>query len=603
MLWWTIAIVVGYIAGQWTTKKTPVPNAGPHTYNLRTFEAPRMSGLPLRAVAVLLDIPVLGHLLTYLLFRNNMFHTLRSLELVCSPTFFPLVHDFNKDSEIDHTTKLTPTEFLQQALAHVGQESSSQGQVFASIDDYARAYKSGKVLPSEIAQKVIAAIKESDAREIPLRYVIALQEDDVLKQARESDARIKAGKPLSIFDGVPISIKDEFDVKGYPTTCGTAIYSAVAVEDAAVAHRLREQGAILIGKTNMVEIGISTKGVNPHYGSPRNPYNIRHHTGGSSSGSAGAVGSGLFPITVGADGGGSIRVPAGLCGAVGLKPTFGRVSEHGCFPLCWTVAHAGPIASNVRDCALGYAVLAGVDPQDPQTTLQPPVILPNFDLLTSQPAPLKGLRIGVYSQWFDHAAPEVVKSCRAAVDILSSLGGEIVEIPVLEGLLEYARLSHTTTILTEMGSSVAAYFDNPTRSKFGYDSRLTLTVTKLLTSRDYLQANRLRTLAIASVKKLFESVDILVTPTTAETASRINTPDGKEDVDVTMEALMMRFVFLGNFTGIPGISVPCGYTPEGLPIGFQIMGRWWEEHVLLKVAHVLEQRIDKRAPAQLFSHL
>lgn len=604
MLLWILAASLGvafYLKSR-TPNKVVVPSPGPHAYNLRTLKGPHVNGGALRFFANLFEIPFLDKLLVYILFRTNLFHSLRHLQLKCEPTFNPLIHDFEKDAVIDHSTKLSAEEFLQRESDNV-EKGTNEVPIFTRVSDYARAYRKGTILPSEVAKKVLQSIKENNNSNLPLRAIINILEDDVMQQAKQADERIKAGKPLSIFDGVPITVKDEFDQKGHPTTCGTAYCTVVAQEDAAVARKMRERGAILIGKANMHEIGISTFGFNPHHGTPRNPYNLQHHTGGSSAGSAAAVGSGLVPFAVGADGGGSIRVPAGICGAVGLKATYGRVSEIGAFPLCWTVAHAGPIASNVRDCALGYAVLAGVDPADRNTVDQPPVIVPNLDEVPSS-LPLQGLRIGVYSEWFDHAAPEVVKSCRSALDILKSLGGTIVELPVLDGILEYSRVAHTIVITTEMGAAIAPYYEDPAiRKKFGLDVQISLKITSGITGRDYVQANRIRTLAIEATKELFSKVDIIASPTTARPAPRINTPDGKEDMDVEVVGNLMRFAFLANFTGIPGISVPCGYTPEGLPIGFQMMGRWWEEHTLIKAAYALEQHVKKQAPSKLFSHL
>lgn len=197
-----------------------------------------------------------------------------------------------------------------------------------------------------------------------------------------------------------------------------------------------------------------------------------------------------------------------------------------------------------------------------------------------------------------------MRSCRAAVDTLVSLGAEKVEVTVMDGIFEFCRLAHTMIILSEMRSAIHSFLDcGETRSKFGLDSQLTLCVSKPLTASDYMQASCLRTLAIQSMKEAFSSVDLIITPATATTAPRINTPDGKEEIDVRMEALLMRYVFVGNFVGIPALTMPCGYTPEGLPIGVQLLGRWWEEHVVLKAAFALESRITKREPAVSFSNL
>eukprot|EP00026_Physarum_polycephalum_P004915 Phypoly_transcript_04941.p1 GENE.Phypoly_transcript_04941~~Phypoly_transcript_04941.p1 ORF type:complete len:606 (+),score=113.87 Phypoly_transcript_04941:197-2014(+) len=605
MWWWIIGGLVLYVlySGTKSVKAKVVPSPGPHGYFLRTMKGPHLSGGALRFFTHVLEFPVVGPFLISLLFKTNFFHTLRNLQMTCGPTYQPSVHDFKKETD---SSDISAEDFLQRENENVGknQDSSSEKPVFTTVGDYARAYRKGDTTPSEVARKGIQALKENDKTNKPIRAIISLIESDVMQQATAADERFKSGKPLSIFDGVPITVKDEFDQKGYPTTCGTAYYNVVAQEDATVARKMRERGAILVGKSNMHEIGISTFGFNPHHGTPRNPYNLNHHTGGSSAGSAAAVGSGLVPVAVGADGGGSIRVPAALCGAVGLKATYGRVGEHGAFPLAWTVAHAGPIANNVRDCALAYAALAGEDSHDPFSQGQPPVTVPNFSELSNS-QPLKGMRIGIYSEYFNHADPEIVKSCRAAVEILTNLGGTLLEVPVLPGLLEYARVAHTIVITSEMGASISPFYgDLPTRKRMGLDVRISLGITSALKGKDYVQANRIRTLAIESVKELFSSVDILVTPTTAQVAPRITTPDAKEDLEIAVVGNLMRYAFLANFTGIPGISLPCGYTPEGLPIGFQIMGRWWDESTLLKVAYVLEQQLQKKnTPQKLFTHL
>ncbi len=241
------------------------------------------------------------------------------------------------------------------------------------------------------------------------------------RRRRLAQERIRSGHPLSLLDGVPVAVKDEIDMKPYPTTVGTRFLGAApAAEDSTVVARLRAAGALLVGKANMHEIGINPNGANAHYGMVRNPYDVRCDPGGSSSGSSAAVAAGLVPVAIGADGGGSIRIPAALCGIVGLKSTFGRVSEFGAAPLCWSVAHLGPLTASVEDAALTYGLVAGPDPSDPNTLVQPPVTLAGWNRTD-----LHGVRLGVYRDWFEHAAPEVVQTCKAMLETVKSAGAEI----------------------------------------------------------------------------------------------------------------------------------------------------------------------------------
>ncbi|MCK5197858.1 MAG: amidase, partial [Spirochaetales bacterium] len=214
--------------------------------------------------------------------------------------------------------------------------------LFPGIDDYASLYRKKKITPLEVAEKLLEIIYDDEGAD-PLNAIIKLDREDFLGQAADSAERLKAGKPRSLLEGVPIAVKDEIDALPYSTNVGTSFLGqSAAAADAEVVRRLREAGALILGKANMHEIGIGVTGINPHFDSTRNPHNPECYTGGSSSGSAAAVAAGYCPAAIGADGGGSIRIPASLCGVTGLKPTFGRVSERGAAPLCWSVAHIGP---------------------------------------------------------------------------------------------------------------------------------------------------------------------------------------------------------------------------------------------------------------------
>jgi Asp-tRNA(Asn)/Glu-tRNA(Gln) amidotransferase A subunit family amidase len=457
--------------------------------------------------------------------------------------------------------------------------------------DYQRAYRDGKLGPEAVAEAVLTAIRDSnDYRIPPLRAIIACDEEDVRRQARASAERWQRGSPLSPLDGVPVAVKDELDQVPYPTTAGTRVFGdRPARADATAVARLRAAGALLVGKANMHEIGLGVTGMNPHTGFTRNPWDPGRVSGGSSSGSGAAVGAGLVPIALGADGGGSIRIPAGLCGVVGLKPTFGRVSEHGAFPICWTVAHVGPLAATALDCALAYAVCAGPDPLDPQSLAGPPVSLEG---LTDG---IAGLRLGIYRPWFEHADAEVVAGCDRMLAYLQTRGARLVEVDIPD--LEPLRVAHALTIITEIASCLEPVYASGKQERLSAETRISIAVARTLTGRDFVQAQRVRSEAIGHFGAALERADVIVTPTTACLPPRIRKealPSGESDL-VTLTALM-RFVVAANFTGLPAISFPAGYSSAGLPIGMQAIGRWWDEGLLLRLAHAAEGGVEPRTP-------
>lgn len=548
------------------------------TYDLKTARAPRLAGLALSAAAGLLESPLTRSLLVPGLLRDTGVAGFRDLHLAEAPAVAPPV----PRGTLPASTKAAPD-----LAATAAGARPSPAFAFESVSDFARAYREGRTDPAKVAERVLSAIEAGEARTPKMRAMVAVRAADVRAQARASAERLARGQPLSVLDGVPVAVKDELDLEGYPTTAGTRFLNTVATQDATVVARLRAAGAVLIGKANMHEIGIDTSGFNAHHGTPRNPYLPGRYTGGSSSGSAAAVAAGLCPLAVGADGGGSIRIPAALCGVVGLKATWSRVSEAGAFPLCWSVAHVGPIASTARDAAIGYALMAGPDGRDPHTLGQPPVSLDGLE------AGVKGLRLGVYTPWFDDAAPEVVAACRALLARLERDGAVLVEVELPD--LELCRVAHAVTILSEMATSMDAYAAH--RQEHGLGVRLNLALARALTNRDYVRAQQARTRFSAHVERALTRVDVLVTPTTAITAPEIGAdvlPRGESNLDVT--SALMRYVFPANLTGHPAISFPAGYDAQGAPIGLQGIGRYWDEATLLRLAEAAHGLVDRRAP-------
>ncbi|MEA5079870.1 MAG: amidase, partial [Anaerolineaceae bacterium] len=451
----------------------------------------------------------------------------------------------------------------------------------------------GQTTPVDVAEQAIRSIQASQKTQPAMNSISMSDESEIRKQAQTSAELIKKGKPRSLLEGVPVVIKDEIDVVPYPTTVGTKFLGKhPASKDARVVTRLREAGALIIGKTNMHEIGIATNGENVHFGRIANPYDLSRDTGGSSNGSGAAVAAGLVPVAIGADGGGSIRVPASLCGVVGLKPTFARVSEAGAAPLCWSVAHIGPLAASVEDAALTYQIIAGPDEAEPLTLQQPPVTIDGWN----EPD-LKGLRLGIFDDWFNHADKEVVEGNRKMVAEFEKAGATIKSITIPE--LDAMRVAHAVTILSEMAACMENYPEN--FKDFAASTQLSLVIGQEKSAHDNIQAQRMRTRAMRIFSEIFQDVDAILTPTTALTAPVIPQAalsNGWSDLSTDTE--MMRYVYSGNLTGLPAISFPVGYDSHNMPIGMQAMGRHWEEKLLLRIAYNAEIRMKRVLPTTYF---
>ncbi len=451
----------------------------------------------------------------------------------------------------------------------------------ATTAQFAAAFRSDAKLPIAVADRAIAAIAAMDTGAARMGWFITHRPDDIRLAAAASAQRFAQGRPLSILDGVPVVLKDELDQAGYPTTLGTKYRTADASADATVVARLKAAGAIILGKANMNEIGINPIGLNPHYGPARNPWNRGHITGGSSSASAATVAAGLCPISIGADGGGSIRIPAALCGVVGLKATFGRIPETGVPPLCWNVGHVGPLGLTIADVAAAYAIIAGPCAGDSVSLAQPPHHL--HDLGNQD---MRGIRLGICWPYFEDADDDVVKNCKIAVQALVDRGATIVEIAPPE--LNIIKWSHAVIILSEMATAMLPDVVADS-SRFALDSRTNLAIGRQLLATDLVHAMRHRQHITKTMLDVMKTVDIIVTPTTATTAPAIPEyalPDGESNLPVVDS--LMRFIRVGNITGFPGLAVPCGIDPKGLPTSVHLMGRPYEEALLLRAGRVVE---------------
>lgn len=452
--------------------------------------------------------------------------------------------------------------------------------VYNTTADYYKAYKAGQCTPVDVAKFVLDSILSSNQRSPPLRAVVMTDKEYTMNLAEESAKRWKEGQPLSLIDGVPITIKSELNKDPFllnPGTCFKTICGDIQ-EDAIVVTRLINMGAILVGQTNMQEYGTGVIGSNPNkeFLTPCNPYNDKCYCGGSSSGSAASVAAGLCPISIGADGGGSIRVPASLCGIVGLKPTYHLLDTTGFMPQSVTVGVGGPLCSSTLDAAIAMSIMCpgGVD-------------LEGFGR-----EDLKGIKVGVYKEYFEHADPEIVTSCKKALDVMLSLGAVVVDIVIPE--LEEVRIAHMITITSEMANAIMVEIDK-NFDKVVPETLLPISAGLNSSAVGYINSQKQRTRSIRVLESIFKQVDIIATPTNGVPAPFI--PPGAEECGYgngQLAARLMRYSPLANLTGIPGISLPVGQTTkDGLPIGLQFMGPWFSEGMLLTVAYALEKRLSQ----------
>ena len=572
-------------------------------YNLKSISIPRTSGRTLKILVRLLRTPGIRLLLIPLLLKQAGLTSLRKSKVKDFPVMEPIHPVESKITSaaakksikefIDSTQnkRQTPTD---EKTGSAAKQSLFQPETAA---DFHRAYLEEKTTPVDVAMRLLDIVRSIEESAVPLRPFIAWEERELMQQARASTERYERGESLGILDGVPISVKDELDMQPFPTMVGTKFYNTQPpAEDATTVSRLRSAGALMVGKTNMHEIGIGVTGLNVPYGTTRNPHHLDHYPGGSSSGSAAAVAAGLSPIALGLDGGGSIRIPASLCGVVGLKTTWGRISSAGSAPLSWSVSTVGPITSTADDAALAYSFLAGADPRQLRTQNQPPVDLQDFNN-----ANLAGVKLGVFSPWFKHASTDIVQNCERMLDAFKAQGASIEEIEIPE--LNEARIAQIVTILTEMLTSLQPHFKT-FRQPFGLDALLNLTLAKEFSGCDYVKAQRIRAELIRNLTQIYQQVDAIVTPTTACTAPPI-LPDalinGESDLSTLTE--LMRYAPQANIGGFPAISFPVGYDAKGLPVGMQLMGRPWEESFLLRMAKTSEPFFTRHPPMMRFSLL
>jgi aspartyl-tRNA(Asn)/glutamyl-tRNA(Gln) amidotransferase subunit A len=412
---------------------------------------------------------------------------------------------------------------------------------------------------------------------------VTLTEDAALAAARQADAELAGGVDRGPLHGIPLAIKDIIATADAPTTANSRVLDPAWGErgDATVVRKLRRAGAVLLGKLGLNEFAIGWPDPATGFRIPRNPWDLARSPGGSSSGTGAAVAAGLILGGLGTDTGGSIRGPAAYCGISGIKPTFGRVSKDGCVPLGYSLDNIGPMARTAHDCALMLQVLAGHDPLDPCSVAEP---VP--DLPAALDGSLRGLRVGVpRSYFFD--VPELAEPVReatlAALDRLAQADAAVVDVP-----LPHAALARAAQRVIMFGEAYA-YHEPDLRTRphlYGKYTRQQLRQGALYTAADYVQAQRVRSLIKAEALRALAEVDVLVTPTMLNVAPLFETYDP--------DAMLRQptFMAIWNLTGLPALSVGCGFSPEGLPIGLQIVGKPFDEPTVLKVGDAYQRLTD-----------
>jgi aspartyl-tRNA(Asn)/glutamyl-tRNA(Gln) amidotransferase subunit A len=447
------------------------------------------------------------------------------------------------------------------------------------IEALAPAIRAGKVSPVALTEACLERIEKIDGKLDSFIHV----SKHALDAARNAEREIRAGKWRGPLHGIPVGVKDNYLTQDMPTTAGSVAPGlSFPLRDSAAASRLRAAGAILIGKTRTHEFAWGN--VTPPV---CNPWDLSRVPSGSSGGSGAAVAAGLCSAALGSDTGGSIRMPASACGVVGLKATFGRVSRDGIVPHSWSLDHAGPLTRTVADTGLMMQVLAGYDAADPACQAQP---VPDYSKALNRP--VRGLKIGVCrNHFFDNLQEDVERGVENAIADLAKAGAQVRELNI--PLLEYG----LGAIFAIELSSSTAYHDASLRAgrvpHYQPDVRMLVEMGRLVTGPDYLKAEQYRSALMEEYRKVFETVDVVIGPTTPITAWK----RGEWTVQVagkpeSVLAASWRFTYPYNLTGLPAISVPCGFDRDGLPIGLQIAARPFDEARVLRVAHAYERSHD-----------
>lgn len=457
--------------------------------------------------------------------------------------------------------------------------SSHEEPWYQPLSVLARSIERKDVSPVEIVQNSLGRIREFDGR---IKSFVTVLEKEALTAAASAEAEILHGQYRGPLHGVPIAVKDLYDVAGIETSAGSKVRRGyVPQADATTVRKLRDAGAIVVGKatTHEFAFGFDSQPT-------RNPWNLACTPGGSSGGPGAAVAAGFCYGGTGTDTGGSIRCPGAINGVAGIKPTYGRVSKHGVAVLSWSLDHPGPIARTTRDTAILLGAMAGYDPADPST-----IDTPVPDYVAGLTGDVKTLRIGVPKNYFfDDIQADVGTATRKGIDVLHDLGGELVAV-------ELQRFDDILPTFLSIVMPEAATYHLKTfrtkRSEYGADVEELLETGNLFLATTYISAQRNRAAIASALATTFDKVDVIVTPTLPVTAPRV----GQEFYDwagrkESVFAACARFLCPFNLAGLPAATVPCGMSSDGMPIGLQVVGRPFDEATVLKVADAFERATE-----------
>ncbi len=459
-------------------------------------------------------------------------------------------------------------------------------QLPRSLAGLARAFREGRLSPVEVARALLERIEAADK---DLGAFISVTGERALEAAARAQEEIMSGRYRGQLHGVPLGLKDLIYTEGVRTTMGSAFFEDfVPDHSATVATKLQEAGAVLLGKTNTHEFAYGPTGDRSHFGPTRNPHDLSRISGGSSGGSGAAVAANLLYGTLGSDTAGSVRIPSALCGVVGMKPTFGRVSKHGLFPLSWTLDHVGPLTRTVEDNAILLSALAGHDPKDPYSANRPAE-----DFARDLGRGVEGAMIGIPKDfYFEHVEDEVGERVREAIEVFRSLGAEVREvgIPHLPQTLRAQRY-----ILAADAYAIHEHRLKSTPEKFDEEVRKRLLEGERLKAHRYASARQRSVEARAEFEEALREVDVLLAPTVPIAATLV----GQREVTIgdheePVRSAVTRLTGPANLTGFPSLSVPCGSTAWGLPVGLQLIGRPFDETTLYRFGHAYEAAAEAR---------
>lgn len=446
-----------------------------------------------------------------------------------------------------------------------------------TIREIGRLLRARKISCVELIDQTLGDIRQREA----FNGFITVTEELARAEAVARDQELASGIDRGPLHGVPTAHKDLLYTRGIRTTGGSLVFRDFIPDyDATVVERLRSAGAICVGKTNLHELAYGITSKNPHYGFVRNPRNTSRMAGGSSGGSAALVAGDFLPVCAGTDTAGSIRIPASFCGIVGVKPTYGRVSRHGVLPLAFSLDHVGPLGSCVEDCALAMNAMAGPDARDATCA---PLSPPEFNLPAL--ANLEGVRVGVPTNFFfDRIHPEVAAAIHDQITAMWQRGAAVTELQVPD--MGEAYIAARIVQLSETASVYAQYTN---QELFGEDVWRLIQQGKSIAGYEYVSAQRIRTLFRREFDALWEKIDVLVTPTTPMAAPLLEEEtvemDGQQEDTRAAATRLVRGI---NFIGEPALSLPCGTTAAGLPIGLQLIGPPFGEPRLLQIAKAIE---------------